>query len=275
MTGVIFGLLTALAIGASDLFGRRIVHAQSPVTAAVPMQFIGILTAAVSLVFVSSELSLRDSFFGMLSGLGFALGLGCYYTGLSKASSALIAPTVAMLSAVLPFAYSVFRGSETSVITVGGAIVCLAGLAVITVDRSAVAFDWLALRWGILSGLGYATGLISLIDVADAAGTWPAVVQRTTACLTLAFVASQIKVPVLPRRNLRLAAVLAGIAVGLSSIFLLAGLEIDPTPTVIASSTFPAVTVLVGLLVYGDHVRTQQWWGIAIVILGIMGVSAG
>ncbi len=275
MTGVIFGLLTALAIGASDLFGRRIVHAQSPVTAAVPMQFFGILTAAVSLMFVSSEISFRDSVFGLLSGLGFAVGLGCYYTGLSKASSALIAPTVAMLSAVLPFAYSVFRGSETSVITVGGAIVCMTGLAVITVDRSAVAFDWAALRWGILSGLGYATGLISLIDVGDESGTWPAVVQRTTAFLTLAFVASRIKVPVLPRRNLRLAAVLAGIAVGLSSVFLLAGLEIDPTPTVIASSTFPAVTVFVGLLVYGDSVRTQQWWGIAIIILGIMGVSAG
>jgi uncharacterized membrane protein len=275
VTGVIFGLLTALAIGTSDLFGRRIVHAQSPVTAAVPMQFFGILTAAATLLFVSSEISFRDSVFGVFSGLGFALGLGCYYTGLSKASSALIAPTVAMLSAVLPFAYSVFRGSETSVVTVGGAVVCLIGLAVITVDRSAVAFDWVALRWGILSGLGYATGLIGLIDVADEAGTWPAVVQRSTACLILALVAVIQRVPVLPAPNLRLSAVLAGIAVGLSTVFLLSGLEIDPTPTVIASSTFPAVTVLVGLFVYGDVVRTQQWFGITIVILGIIGVSAG
>ncbi len=180
-----------------------------------------------------------------------------------------------MLSAVVPFAYSVFRGSETSIVTLGGAAVCVIGLAVVTINRSAVAVDWVALRWGTLSGLGYATGLIALIDVADQAGTWPAVVQRTTACLALAVVAAKIKVPVWPAPNLRLSAVLAGIAVGLSTVFLLSGLEIDPTPTVIASSTFPAVTVFVGLLVYGDSVRTHQWFGIAIVILGIIGVSAG
>ncbi|NNE96476.1 MAG: EamA family transporter [Acidimicrobiales bacterium] len=275
MTGVIFGLLTALAIGASDLFGRRIVHAQSPVTAAVPMQFIGIVTAAVTMFFIASEVSVKDSVFALLSGLGFATGLGCYYTGLSKASSALIAPTVAMLSAVLPFTYSVFRGSHASPLTLAGAAICLIGLAVITVDRSAVSFDWTALRWGTLSGLGYATGLITLIDVSDGAGTWPAVVQRTTACLALATVATRIGVPVLPRPNLRLSAVLAGIAVGLSTVFLLAGLEVDPTPTVVAASVFPAVTVLVGLFAYGDSVRTQQWYGIAIVILGIMAISAG
>ncbi|MGI9610515.1 MAG: EamA family transporter [Acidimicrobiia bacterium] len=275
MTGVIFGLLTALAIGASDLFGRRIVHAQSPITAAVPMQFFGILTAAVTLFFVSVEISLRDSLFGLVSGLGFAMGLGCYYTGLSKASSALIAPTVAMLSSVLPFVYSVLGGSEPSSLTLGGALVCLIGLAVITIDRSAVSFDWVALKWGTLSGLGYAAGLISLIDVSDEAGTWPAVVQRATACVALVVVAYRIKVPRLPARNLRGSAVLAGIAVGLSTVFLLAGLEVDPTPTVVATSTFPAVSVLVGLVVYGDHVRHQQWWGIAIVVLGIMGVSAG
>ena len=275
MTGVIFGLLTALAIGASDLFGRRIVHAQSPVTAAVPMQFFGIITAAVTTLFITSEISARDSLFGMLSGLGFAVGLGCYYTGLGRVSSALIAPMVAMLSAVLPFAYSVFRGTQPTPLTFAGAAVCLLGLAVITIDRSAVSFDWTALKWGLLSGFGYAGGLISLIDVSDEAGTWPAVVQRTTACAALTFVATQIKVPVLPRRNLRLSAVLAGIAVGLSTVFVLAGLEVDPTPTVVASSTFPAVTVLVGLLAYGDSVRSRQWFGIAVVILGIMAVSAG
>jgi uncharacterized membrane protein len=268
-------LLTALAIGASDFFGRRIVHTQSPITAAVPMQFFGFLTAAATLVFISSEITLRDGAFGLLSGLGFAAGLGCYYTGLSKASSALIAPTVAMLSAVLPFAYSVFRGSQVSLVTAGGAGVCLVGLAVITVDRRAFSVDWVALRWGTLSGLGYATGLISLIDVADAAGVWPAVVQRATAFSALAVVAMVVRVPVLPAPNLRVAAVLAGMAVGLSTVFLLSGLEIDPAPTVIASSTFPAVTVFVGLFAYGDAVLVRQWWGIGIVILGIMGVSAG
>ena len=273
--GVVFGLLTALAIGASDLFGRRIVHAQGAITAAVPMQLFGVITALGALVVVESQASTPDLIYGALSGLGFATGLGCYYTGLSKASSAIIAPMVAMLSSVLPFTYSVVRGETPSAITLIGAATCLVGLAIITINRSQLGVDWVALRWGTLSGLGYATGLIMLIDVSDESGLWPGVVQRAAAFVALAAVAVLIKVPVQPLPSLRLPAVLAGIAVGFSSIFLLIGLELDPTPTVVTASVFPAVSVMVGLFVYQDEVRRSQWVGIAVVILGIVGVSIG
>lgn len=273
--GLLFGLLTALSIGASDLFGRRVARAQSPITATVPMQFFGILTAAAALLVIPSQISAKALGLGVLSGLGFALGLGCYYTGLGKASSAILAPMVAMLSSILPFAYTVVRGDEPSALTLGGAAICLVGLGIITINRNQLGIDWVALRWGALAGLGYATGVISLIDVSDESGTWSAVSQRTTACIALTTVALVTKVPPLPARNMRLPAALAGMAVGLSSIFLLVGLSLDPTPTVIGSSLFPAVSVVVGLVAYGDDVRTAQWFGIVVVILGIIGVSLG
>lgn len=273
--GLLFGLLTALAIGASDLFGRRVALAQSPITATIPMQFFAIVTSAAALLVIPSELSLAALGLGVVSGLGFAVGLGCYLTGLSKASSAIVAPTVAMLSAVLPFGFTVFRGAEPSRITLTGAAVCLLGLAIITVNRSELGVDWVALRWGTLSGLGYASGLIALVDVTDESGTWSAVSQRSAACVALAAVAFVTKVPRLPAPHLRRTAVLAGVAVGLSSIFILIGLSFDPTPTVIGSSLFPAVSVIVGLVAYDDDVRPAQWLGIAVVILGVIGVSVG
>ena len=273
--GLFFGLLTALAIGASDFFGRRIALAQSPITATSPMQFFAIVTSAVALFVVPSEFSSTAVGLGVLSGLGFAVGLGCYLTGLSRASSAIVAPTVAMLSAVLPFLFTVFRGATPSSTTLAGASICLLGLAIITVNREAMGIDWVALRWGTLSGLGYASGLIALVDVSDESGTWSAVSQRTAACVALTVVAFITNVPRLPARGLRLTAILAGIAVGLSSIFILIGLSFDPTPTVIGSSLFPAVSVVVGLVAYGDDVRPAQWLGIAVVILGVIGVSVG
>ncbi len=239
------------------------------------MQFFGILTAAAALLVIPSEISAKALGLGVLSGFGFALGLGCYYTGLTKASSAILAPMVAMISSILPFGFTVLRGAEPSTTTFVGAAICLLGLAIITVNRSELGVDWVALRWGTLAGLGYATGLISLIDVSDESGTWSAVSQRTTACLALATVALITKVPLLPVRGLRLSAVLAGVAVGLSTIFVLTGLSFDPTPTVIGSSLFPAVSVVVGLVAYGDDVRPAQWVGIVVVILGVIGVSVG
>jgi len=273
--GVLFGLLTALAIGASDLFGRRILHAQSPVTAAVPMQFFGILTAALALLAIESDANASDLAFGATSGLGFAIGLGCYYSGLAKASSAIMAPVVAMLSAVLPVGYSILRGSAPSRLTFVGAGLCLIGLAAITVNRRALGVDWVALRWGTVSGLGYALGLIMMIEVRDAAGMWPAVAQRSTAFAALAGVALATKVSLAPLPQLRWSALFAGIAVGLSSIFLLVGLELDPTPTLIVTSVFPAISVLVGLFAYQDEVRRAQWAGIGIVVVGIACISVG
>ncbi len=273
--GVVFGLLTAFAIGLSDLFGRRVVHRTGPVSAGVPMQAVAFVTAIGTVAFVASEWSIKDVLIGCLSGLGLGVGLGCYYAGLNRASSALVAPPVATLSAVIPVGYSVLRGAEPSALVWIGTAVCLGGLILITAGSRGSASVAVGLGWGILSGLGYGFGLSIVLEASDASGSWPAAAQRVAAFFLLLIVARRTGVNSVPKGDLRLWALLAGIMAGLSTVFYLIGVAADETSTVVTASLFPAVSVIVGRLVYADEVRTTQALGVAVVILGVIAVAMG
>ena len=110
--GALLGSLTALGIGGSDMFGRRVTAATSPVTASAVMQLFAALLSLVAITFVSSEWIWRDVWVGAVSGLGMGSGLACYFGGLQRSSSAVVAPIVATLSAVIPYLYTLVRGTS-------------------------------------------------------------------------------------------------------------------------------------------------------------------
>jgi drug/metabolite transporter (DMT)-like permease len=273
--GLVFGLLTSLCIGGSDLFGRRVVNARGPVVTGVAIQFVAIFTALAATLIVPSVFSFGDALIGLLSGIGLGLGLLWYFTGLTHSSSAVVAPIVATLSAVIPFVYAVFRGASPTLLAVLGAVVALLGLVLITVGGGLAEHVGAGMRWGLVSGLGYGFGLSVAIEASDASGSWPATTQRVSAFALMAVVAAARKVEPTPPRRLRTTAVAAGIFAGLSTVFFLLGLEVDPTAAVVTGSLFPVVTVVVGRFVYHDDVVARQVGGIGLVVLGVIGIAAG
>ena len=121
MIGAIFGILAALLIGLSDLFGRQVTAKSSAITAASTMQAFGAASVLISLLFWPGTFSSSDLALGALSGVGFAVGLSSYYLGLTRASSAVVAPLAAVLSALIPFGWVVVGGTEVSPLSAIGA----------------------------------------------------------------------------------------------------------------------------------------------------------
>lgn len=273
--GVVFGLLTSLSIGMSDLFGRRVVNARGPIVAGTTMQFVAIVTSFVAVALVPSTFGWSDIGVGLLSGLGLGLGLVAYFGGLVRSSSAVVAPLVGTLSAVVPYVYAVVRGSSPTAIAVVGAVVALCGLVLVTLGggRSEHIAD--GVRWGVMSGLAYGFGLSVAVEASDASGSWPAAAQRISAFLLMLVVARAMRLDPRPPSDLRPFAIVAGVFAGLSTVFFLLGLEVDPTAAVVAGSMFPAVTVVVGRFVYHDDVVPRQILGIGVVIVGVIGVALG
>ena len=273
--GLVFGLLTSLCIGGSDLFGRRVSNERGPILTGVAIQFVAIFASLAATVIVPSAFSWGDALLGLLSGLGLGLGLLWYFTGLTHSSSAVVAPLVATLSAVIPFVYAVVRGASPAAIAVVGAIVAVSGLALITTGGGWPDHLAAGVRWGVASGLGYGFGLSVAIDVGDASGSWPAMTQRVSAFGLMALVAAGSRQRMIPPRRLRISAIASGVFAGLSTVFFLLGLEADPTAAVVTGSLFPVVTVVVGRSVYGDEVLARQIGGIGLVVLGVIGVALG
>jgi drug/metabolite transporter (DMT)-like permease len=270
--GALFGALTALCIGASDLFGRRVVAARGALATAMAMQAVATVASAVMLLAVSSRFDARDFLIGLISGIGLGVGLGCYFGGLARSTATVVSPIVATLSAVIPLAYAILRGADASTWALGGAAVAIIGLVLITVGGGQVAHVAAGVRWSVISGLGYGVGLSIVIEVSEASGAWPAVAQRLAAFVLMLAIAVRSTGGVPTLGGARIVVLVAGTFAALSTVFYLLGVQADPTPAVVTASMFPAVTVAVGRTFYGDPVSRVQLLGLLVVLLGVGGV---
>lgn len=275
--GALFGSLSALFIGFSDLFGRRVVGVSSATTAAVTMQFVAIFASLASMILVASAFGWRDVIIGALSGLGMGVGLATYYGGIARSSSTVVAPLVGVMSAVIPYGYTLLSGARPSGIAIGGATVAFGGLVLITAGkaRGRAGFVRTGLIWGFGSGLGYGFGLSVIIEASSTSGAWPAVSQRIVAFLLMVAVARGVSAQVVPPVGVRISAVTAGVFAGLTTIFYLIGVQADAPPAVVTASMFPAASVAIGRIFFGDPVTRTQAVGIGIVLLGVAGVVSG
>ncbi len=271
--GALLGSLTSLSIGLSDLFGRHVVNRRGAVIASVVVQAVSIVASAITLAFVSSELIGTDLAIGFVSGLGLGLGLWGYLSGLAVSSSAVVSPIVATMSAVFPYGYAIARGAEASAVSVIGAVIALAGLILVSFGGGPLANISAGIRWSVISGFGYGFGLSIIMEASESSGAWPAVTQRIAALILMVVVASRTGTG-FALLGVRAAGIAAGVFAAASTIFYLLGVQADPTPAVVTASMFPAVTVVIGRLAYRDSVSGVQVIGIAVALVGIVGVVA-
>ena len=272
--GALFGIVGALGIGLSDLFGRRIVLASSALTAAVVLQLTGGLVAAATLAVLPSTWLWPDAGRGIVSGIGMGIGLSCYYGGLARSTSTVVAPLVATLSAVLPYGYVLVTVGDASPLGSVAAVGAVAGLAMVSVGADEVSNVGAGVRFGLASGVGYGVAIAVLTDVSADSGAWPAVTQRASAFAMLAAAGAIGRRAITPPPGVRVNAVLAGAFVAMASIALLLGIRFDAGATVITISMFPAFSVAIGRFFFDDPIRPVQAVGIAVVLLGVAGVVA-
>ena len=261
-----------MGIGGSDMFGRRVTAATSPVTASAVMQLFAALLSLVAITFVSSEWLWGDVWLGAVSGLGMGSGLACYFGGLERSSSAVVAPIVATLSAVIPYVYTLLTGTSPAAFALLGALAALVGLLLVTASGSSRERVRAGLFWGLASGLSYGFALTVVIETSSDSGVWPSVSQRVVAVVLMVGVAGSLSLPRVPPSGLRVTAALAGFFAGISSLAYIAGVQIDAQPAVVTAGLFPIASVAGGRIFYGDEVTPLQVVGIAVALLGVTAV---
>lgn len=267
--------MSALGIGLSDLFGRRVVLAASAVTAATAMQLFSALATLAFAVVTASPFDMGSFLWGCLSGLGMAGGITFYYLGLQQSTSTLVAPIVASMSATLPYLYAVSRGTPSSSLAAAGAVVAVLGLVFVTGGALSRERLRAGVKFGILSGLSYASAAISFIEAANVEGWWPPVGQRLIGLLVLLPVATIMGRRHFPPPGQRVNGMMAGLLTAVVSVLYLASLNRNAAVGAVALSTFPVFSVLIGRVFFADALQESQAVGIALVVGGMAMLSLG
>ncbi len=266
---VLLGALASLFIGVSDTFGRASARRADSVSHVATQMLTGV---AVSLPFVfilGSEFIQRDVASGALSGVFVAAGLSVVYRGMAVSSSAVVAPTAAVLAALLPLAWDLVGGTRLSALELVGCAVAITSLGLTTFnpdlgDRVRQGL-LLAIGGGILFGLS----VVFAADTSEASGAWPAVAQRATGFLAMVPLALRRGVPVFLPPGVRRFGLGGGIAGAVGMVAWIIGSQQGDLGTVsVISSTYPAVVALLATRFDADVIR---WWQ----AIGIAGAIAG
>ncbi len=273
--GALFGALSSLSVGVSEMFGRRGAKVTGVLAVCVVSQGVAAVAAFAMLLWLPSQPTWPDLGRGAVSGAGFGIGMVAYLGGLMRSSATVIAPLVATMTVVIPFGAAVAGGAEMTGLAALGVGVALVGLLFITAGGRVGSRTLAGLLWGVTSGFGYGVGLAALIGTSSAGGSWPAVVQRLVACLLTVVAALVVHSPVVPRGAVRWTALWSGVFGGLASVLYLLGIQADVLPAAVTGAMFPAISVAIGRLVFGDSVRSVQLLGLGLVLAGVAGVVAG
>lgn len=263
--GAVFGLMASLSITTTEFCGRRITNEVGPVVAASVTSFLATITALAVALSVDGSPVVGDMALGVASGVCFGLGISTYLQGVRVSTSAVVSPSSASLTVLIPFSYAVLATTMPPPWSFVGAAAAVVGL--VLVSSGAPAGNVAAgLRQGLISGVGYGVGTVLLIETTEASGQWPIVAQRAMAFTTIAVYALARRRPLFPPRRFARNAVVAGLAAGMSSVFLLWGLEANPAAASVTASLYPATSVLVGRSFFADSVTATQLAGLCVVI---------
>lgn len=274
MTGPGLALASAVTYGLVDYAGgilsRRIHFAMVSLLGQV-----GGLVAAViaASLYPADAVRSADLLWGALSGVGSAVTMVFLNRGLSRGSFSVVVP----LSAVTGVALSVlcgvaFLGDRPGMLAWAGIAIVLPALWAISGGR--LSGDSRGAGDGLLASLGVAVQYVALGLVSVDSGLWAVASGRVAAVLVLgAVVARSTTSSVSPADQARTALVGVGAAAALVLYLLAAHQELLAVAVVLAS-LYPAIPVLLGIIVHREKVTSRQTTGlvaagVAVVLLSI------
>ena len=271
MLGILFALTTAFVWGGGDFSGglatRR--HSQFQVLALSALS--GIVLLVTSVVLWGESLPTpRGVLLAAIAGVSGATGVAALYRALSFGEAASVAPTAAVVSAVLPVLFSMFTEGLPGAMRLAGFL--LAFLGIWLVSKSSTTGDQ-ALQQGVLlaclAGVGFG-GFFILIAQAEPGKVFTLLVVARLVSLGIALLMLRVRRLPLPSPGSNPIALLAGVLDAGGNVFYLLARQFTRLDVaVVLSSLCPAVTVLLAHYISKQYVSRAQWMGVGLCLVAV------
>lgn len=273
--GAAYGLASAGVWGAGDFSGGMAARRAPIVRIVVVSHGVGlVLLLGIALVRGETWPSNVDLGWGALAGLGGALGIAALYRGLAIGPMSLVAPIAAVLSAGVPVAVDASRSGLPGTLTLAGFLVAAVGVWLVSRQPGETASRW-GMALAALAGLGFGAFLTLIGEVGEGAVFWPLAASRVVS-FGLALAALLIL-----RSSSGAGGALpwmAGAGVldaGGNAFFVLAEQQGSLAVAAVLSSLYPAMTVILSIVILGERLGRIRIAGLVAVLAAIPLITLG
>ncbi|MGV0625600.1 EamA family transporter [Mycolicibacter minnesotensis] len=281
MIGAVLALLSATGFGVSDFAGglaARRVPALRVVLVSYPVALVLLGSLAVA---VGGPISPGAIGWGLASGVALGLGGWWFYAALGSGPIAVVSPISAVLTAGVPVVIGLMQGERPGLVASGG--IALALVAVVLVSRQATDEDirphrftrkvaWLTVGAGVTFGLDF----VFLHEAPADSGLWPLAFARVAAAVLVfsaATGAGELRLPTGVPLRLALLAGLSDTGANIAMLLALRGSDLSLASVLI--SLFPAVTVVLAIVVLREKVHRAQVLGMGLAVAAVAMITAG
>lgn len=278
---MLLALLSAVGFGMSDFAGgiaARRIPALRVVLVTYPVAMV--LVAALAVV-VGGPVGAGAIGWGAACGIALGLGGWWFYAALGAGPISVVSPLTAVLTAGVPVAVGLVLGERPGLVANAGIVLAL--LAVILVSREATDEDvrphrfttrvaWLTLGAGVAFGLNF----VFIAQAPVESGLWPLMFARAAAAVLVVSVALAARERRLPSgTSLKLAVAAAVLDAGGNTAMLLALRHAPLSLAGVMISLFPAVTVVLAIVVLGERTHRGQVVGMVLAVLAVAMIAVG
>jgi drug/metabolite transporter (DMT)-like permease len=277
----LLALGSAVLYGSADFFGGLTARRANTIATVFWSQFVGLILLALFLPFLpAATVSSRDWTWGFIAGLSGGIGVALLYRALAVGAMAVVAPTTAVIAAMIPVAFAFVMGERLRPLTLAGVALALVAIALVSRPASASGTDsektksrgfppgfGLALLAGVAVGIFF----LSLARTTSAAGMWPLMAARFSSIALFGLIA------IFTKRALRMSRAAATTAtaggaldMAANALYMIAA-RVGPLSIVVTlASLYPASTVILARFVLGERLSAVQIIGIACALAAVV-----
>jgi uncharacterized membrane protein len=274
----VFALASSTLYGVSDVAGGLLARRVNFATVALVGQ-VGALAfmVVVSLTTPAPSVEVADLMWGGLSGVGTGLGMTFLFRGLSRGDMSVVVPIVAVGGIALPVLVGVtLLDDRPSLLSWSGIAAAVPALWLVTRTGRFDAAQSAAVVDGLTASVGIALQYIALAQAGPNSGTWPVTAGRLTATFAIVPLAVYAGGWSWPQLQPALGAVATGILAATALVcYLLATHRELIAVTVVLSSLYPAIPVVLGITALQERPTTQQAVGLVVAgaAVGLLALS--
>ena len=277
MLAVGLALAANLAYGVSDFLGG--LRSRSlPLLSVLLVSQATALVIAFIVVIVSGESPPTDYLhYGVLAGLGEALGVAALYRGLAIGTMSVVAPLGAT-APVVAVVVGIALGEAPSAIQGAGIALGIAGVALISSSEERPKGHPLgaSVVFGMLTALGFGTFFVGMDAASEGSVPWALLAARCTTIVIFGVAFAVRARPLdLDARDLPVLAGIGALIVSADSLYAIASTQGLLSVVAVLSSLYPVVTIALARIYLHEELGGMQRLGVPAALAGAAIVSLG